>query len=191
MRREFFMSTKKESIVTLVKRLVPDAEQRAKVFDEITRKEDEGYSFHNAPASLELLIARILDGRKLPFEVREYHVSARGTREMDVCEATVKVIVRGALFHKVCEGNGPVSALDGALRLALNSSFPQLNDVTLSDFSVELIGTTAGADSVTLVSVVSSQRERRWSTIGVSRNLIKASLLALADGLEYALIKAK
>lgn len=179
---------KSESTIALVNRLVTNIQHRARVFEAIAKKENEGYSYQNAEASLELLVIRLLNGKKLPFIVTDYHVSLRGSETSHECEASVKVIVRGALFHRVSDGNGPISALDGALRLALEDSFPQLRTVRLDDYSVGLVGNLAGADSKTRVLVVTADNERRWGTVGVSQNVVEASLSALADGLEYALL---
>lgn len=179
---------KSESAIALVNRLVTGAKNRAKVFNVIAVKEAEGYSYQNAKASLELLIIRLLNGKKLPFTIKGYHVSLRGSDIFHESEAIVKVIVRGALLHRVSEGNGPISALDGALRLALEDSFPQLGRARLVDYSVQLVGGKVGVDSRTSVLVASSNGQDTWWTVGVSQNVVEASLLALADGMEYALM---
>src|SRR3989344_6325045 len=106
----------KESTVMLINRLVQDAEQRAQIFTAAAERETFGYAYNNARASLVLLIARVLDGKKLPFELSGYHVSMRGNFSSGTCEASVKVTVRGAQYHEVSDGSGPVGALDAALR---------------------------------------------------------------------------
>ena len=179
---------KPESTVTLINRLVQEAEQRVQVFTAAAERETFGYAYNDAQASLVLLIARVLDDKKLPFELKGYHVSMRGDLGTDTCEASVKVIVRGAQYHKVSDGSGPVCALDAALRLALHESFPQLVKVNLADYSVRLVGEKAGADSKTIVSIEFSDGKDTWKVAGVSKNLVKASLLALIDGYEYALL---
>lgn len=177
-----------ESTVALISRLVSDVEQRAQVFTAAAEKEKFGYSYSEAHASLVLLIARVLDGKKLPFGLVSYHVSMRGGLDSDACEASVKVVVQGAQYHEVSEGSGPIGALDAALRLALHERFPQLANVHLVDYSVKLVGERVGADSKTIVSIDFSDGTDSWEVTGVGRNLVKASLLALIDGYEYALL---
>ncbi|MEK7169945.1 MAG: alpha-isopropylmalate synthase regulatory domain-containing protein [Patescibacteria group bacterium] len=184
---------KPESTTMLVNRLVSRTEDREKVFQAVAEKERFGYTFENANASLELLIARILNGKKLPFAVASYHVSIRGSmedgaRNGHVCEASIKVRVSGAEFFEVSDGNGPVCALDGAIRLALSKSrLPCLDSIKLVGYSVGLVaGTAVGTDAKTYVQITTSNGPVVWSTAGVSENVIEASLLALVDSLEYA-----
>lgn len=181
-----------ESTVALVNRLVKDASERARVFDAIAEKEREGYLYQHASASLQLLIARMLNGKRLPFTVKEYHVSARGGDMFHECEATVKVIIRGAQYLEVSDGDGPVGALDGALRVALERVFPDLVHVKLDDYSVRLVGKKTGVNAKTCV-LISTYHEADpaavWWTMGVSTNVLEASLLALTDSLEYALLR--
>ncbi len=159
----------------------------------VAAKEEFGYSFREAPASLVLLIARELDGKKLPFELSDFHVSIRGEKlntptPLRTCEATVKVVVRGAQHHRVSDGKGPVAALDAALHLALDEIFSRLKDVRLTDYSVRLVDNTGGAASKTVVSIEFSDGTDAWNVAGVSEDLVEASLLALIDGYEYALL---
>lgn len=183
-----------ESTVALVNALVRGSKNRQRVFAEIAHKENYGYCFDMANASLELLIARILNGKKLPFTVKSYHVSMRGSMEAGaetkhICEASVKVIVRGAQYFKVSEGDGPISALDTALRLALGKSFSNLERFRLTDYLVGLVpGTMAGTGAKTRALIVTTDGQTSWRTAGVGTNVVEASLLALVDGLEYALL---
>ncbi|HCB35342.1 MAG: hypothetical protein A2W52_03845 [Candidatus Taylorbacteria bacterium RIFCSPHIGHO2_02_49_25] len=187
---------KSESTVGLVTRLVPQ-EKYSQVLDAVRKQEHLGYDFDEANATLELLIARLLDGKKLPFMVTAYHVSMRGEGLNDakvshVCEVSIKVLVKGAQFHEVAEGNGPIDALDKALRLALNKSFPSVDSVRLIDYSVGLVpGETTGANAKTRVFMLSTNGSRTWRTSGVDQNVVEASRLALVDSLEYALMPTK
>ncbi len=191
-REEFF--TMQESPVTLVNRIVREPENRDRVFGVIADKERFGYAFDRANASLELLVARTLNGKKLPFNVTDYHISMRGCMgKGSVCEASLKVLIRGAELHRVSEGSGPVNALDGALRIALGeSSFPHLDKTRLIDWQGELVpGTQTGTEARTRIFVTTTDGHRTWRTIGVSENVIEASLIAVVDSLEYALMPKK
>jgi 2-isopropylmalate synthase len=136
-----------------------------------------------------LLIRKHLQHTSLPFNVEGYHVSIRGNNGQSVCEATVKVRVKDKIAHTVAEGDGPVNALDGALRQALVKFFPQLEKVTLVDYKVRIINTAAGTAAKTRVLITSSDGHKEWGTVGVSENIITASLQALVDSMEYALQK--
>ena len=100
-------------------------------------------------------------------------------------EATVKVEVDGTLYHTAASGNGPVNALDAALRKALSPRFPTLDDVSLHDYKVRILNGDAGTAATTRVLVESGKGTKRWTTVGCSSNIIEASLLALVDSLEY------
>ncbi len=187
---------KPQSTIALVNRLVRESESRPRIFDVIEAQERLGYTFENANASLELLIARLVNGKKLPFSVISYHVSMRGSMEGDtktghICEASVKVHVGGAEFFEVSEASGPVHALDGAIRCALDKSrLPKLGPVRLVDYTVGLVnGTETGTGAKTCVRIVTSDQSVAWSTMGVSENVVEASLLALIDSLEYAFFR--
>jgi 2-isopropylmalate synthase len=106
-----------------------------------------------------------------------------------ICEATVKVRVGETVHHEVADGDGPVNALDGALRNALAKSFPKLKNVTLTDYKVRILDSATGTNAKTRVLIQSSDGKREWGTVGVSGNIIEASLQALVDSMEYALLK--
>jgi len=167
----------------------PDTPELKAVLSEIKKLESEGYEFEAAEASLALLIRKHLKHTPLPFHVEGYHVSIRGHDGRSVCEATVKVRVKDNIAHTVAEGDGPVNALDGALRQALVKFFPQLEKVSLVDYKVRIINTTAGTAAKTRVLITSSDGHNEWGTVGVSENIITASLQALVDSMEYALQK--
>ena len=127
--------------------------------------------------------------RDLLFTVDMYHVSMRRDARDSICEATVKVRVGSTVHHTVAEGDGPVNALDGALRAALIRSVPQLSKVMLTDYKVRILNAGAGTAAKTRVLIESTDGRREWGTVGVSENIIEASLQALADSIEYALLR--
>lgn len=167
----------------------PDTPELKKILAQIKSLEHEGYEFEAAEASLALLIRRILYKKELPFSIEAYHVSIRRTGEDSICEATIKVKVGEKIAHTVAEGDGPVNALDGALRLALQCFFPELEKVRLTDYKVRILEGLAGTAAKTRVLVESSDGVNEWGTVGVSANIIEASMQALIDSMEYALLK--
>jgi 2-isopropylmalate synthase len=152
--------------------------------------EHQGYEFEAADGSLTLLIRRVLSKAPPPFSVDAYHVSMRSEGGTSVCEATVKVRVGGERAHTVADGDGPVNALDAALRAALATFYPQLNNVRLTDYKVRIIDSTTGTAATTRVLIQSSDGVNEWGTIGVNENIVEASLQALVDSLECALINS-
>ena len=151
--------------------------------------EHEGYEFEAADGSLALLIWRALKSEAKPFTVDAYHVSIRSGASSSVCEATVKVVVGADHAHTVAEGDGPVNALDGALRSALLKFYRDLEDVRLTDYKVRIVNSTLGTASRTRVLIESCDGASTWTTIGVHENIIEASLQALVDSLEYGLLR--
>ncbi|SPE51723.1 Uncharacterized AIPM/Hcit synthase family transferase aq_356 [Verrucomicrobia bacterium] len=155
----------------------------------IKKLEHDGYEFEAAEASLALVIRKILKHEQPPFTIEGYHVSNRRDKSISVCQASVKVLVDGVVEHTIAEGDGPVNALDQALRAALVKFFPQLKRVQLTDYKVRIINSTAGTGARTRVLIESSDGKNEWGTVGVHDNIIEASLQALADSLEYRLMK--
>ena len=141
------------------------------------------------PSFLALLIQKRLEHRELPFTVEGYHVSMRGDGTSSICEAIVKVRVKNDFSHTVAEGDGPVNALDGALRLALSKFSRSLRQLKLTDYKVRIIDSATGTAAKTRVLITTSDGKREWGTVGVSENIITASLQALADSMEYALMR--
>jgi 2-isopropylmalate synthase len=113
----------------------------------------------------------------------------RSAGKDSVCEATVKVHVDGETGHTVAEGDGPVNALDNALRAALAKFFPQIKKVVLTDYKVRILESSTGTGARTRVLIESSNGQEEWGTVGVHDNIIEASLQALVDSMEYALMK--
>jgi 2-isopropylmalate synthase len=157
----------------------------------IKELEHLGYEFEAADGSLALLIRRALTASPPPFFVDAYHVSMRRDAAGSICEAIVKVRVGEESEHRVAEGDGPVNALDAALRAALVRHYRQLKDVHLTDYKVRIIDSTSGTAARTRVLIESSDGTSEWGTVGVSDNIVEASLQALVDSLEYALVKDK
>jgi 2-isopropylmalate synthase len=170
-------------------KLDPDAPESKAILARIKELENEGLEFESAEASLALLILRQLRRRELPFCVEGYHVSMRAMGQASVCEATIRVRVKDRVAHTVAEGDGPVNALDGALRGALSKFFPSLLKLKLIDYKVRIIDSATGTAAKTRVLITTSDGRREWGTVGVSENIITASLQALADSMEYALMK--
>jgi 2-isopropylmalate synthase len=160
------------------------------ILNRVKELEHEGYEYEAAEASMALIIRGILNRNPaLKFDVEKYHVSMRRDANQSVCEATVRVRVGKKVHDEVAEGDGPVNALDSALRSALAKSFPKLKKVTLTDYKVRILDGVAGTAAKTRVLIESSDGQREWGTVGVSENIIEASLQALVDSMEYALLK--
>ena len=150
------------------------------VLEHIKDLESQGYQFEAAEGSFELLSRRSHPGYAAPFEVLDVVViSERRRGNTMFAEATIKLKIGGQLEHVVAEGNGPVHALDGAFHKALNLHFPQLRDVHLADYKVRILDPDAATGARTRVLIETACGEERWSTIGVSQNIIEASAIAL------------
>ena len=159
------------------------------VLQRIKELEHQGYEFEAADGSLALLIRRSLTNTPPPFFVDAYNVAVRRTEAGSACEAVVKVRVGEESEHRVAEGDGPVNALDAALRTALVRYYPQLKNVHLTDYKVRIIDSRSGTAARTRVLIESSDGSAEWGTVGVNDNIVEASLQALTDSLEYALVK--
>ncbi|MFN7138436.1 MAG: citramalate synthase, partial [Limisphaerales bacterium] len=191
-------------------KIANDTPELKNILNRIKELEHAGYEFEAAEGSLALLIRRRLKNEPAPFVVEAYHVSMRrdvamhkGAEGKSVCEATVKVCVGDQFAHTVADGDGPVNALDSALRNALINFFPQLKKVQLTDYKVRIldgekiepVSTPAktakdtGTASKIRVLIESTDGKEEWGTVGVSTNIIEASLQALVDSLEYGLLK--
>jgi 2-isopropylmalate synthase len=159
------------------------------ILREVKRLEHLGYEFEAAEASLELLIRRVLSAPEPLWELLEYHCTyIRSVRNRyETCEATVKLRVGQENYYTVAEGDGPVNALDAALRKALTPVYPEIQKITLDDYKVRIIGSHVGTEARTRVLVDSTDHHENWCTVGVSDNIIEASWLALVDSYEYKL----
>ncbi|HKM57481.1 MAG TPA: citramalate synthase [Chthoniobacterales bacterium] len=163
--------------------------QVAAILQEVKRLEHIGYEFEAAEASFELLIRRILGPVEPFWELLEYHCTYIRSVQNNygTCEATVKLRIKNEEIHTVAEGDGPVNALDAALRKALIPVYPRIEPVTLDDYKVRIIGSRHGTGARTRVLIDSTDRHDNWCTVGVSDNIIEASWLSLVDSYEYTL----
>jgi 2-isopropylmalate synthase len=168
-----------------------------KVLNQIKLLENQGFKYDSAEASFDLLIHRAQSEYTPPFELVDFMVIVERHRRLPniankeelLSEATIKVKVGNTIEHTAAEGNGPVNALDQALRKALIPFYPNLNSVELNDFKVRILEETAGTASQIRVIIESSDGREHWRTMGSSSNLIEASWLALSDSIEYWLLK--
>jgi len=170
-------------------RLTNDTPELKPILNRVKELENQGYEYEAAEGSLALLIGKTLKHREPPFSVDAYHVSMRRDAKDTIVEATVKVRVGDKRAQTVADGDGPVNALDGALRNALVKFFPQLKAVTLTDYKVRILDSATGTAAKTRVLIQSTDGKREWGTVGVNENIIEASLQALVDSMEYALLK--
>ncbi|MBO0803724.1 MAG: citramalate synthase [Nocardiopsaceae bacterium] len=163
-----------------------------RVTDRVKEMEARGYSFEAADASFELLLRDELAGEKhRHFTVESWRVIVeQGAGAMATTEATVRLHVKGERVIAVGEGNGPVNALDMALRTALEQTFPELANLELSDFKVRILEGSHGTGAVTRVLITSGDGDGAWSTVGVDENIISASWHALEEAVTYGLLRA-
>jgi 2-isopropylmalate synthase len=166
-----------------------DTPELKAILARIKELEHRGYEFEAAEGSLALLIHRILRHNEPPFRVEAYHISMRRDGKESIVEATVKVRVDGNVAHTVAEGDGPVNALDSALRSALTRFYPQVGQLQLTDYKVRILDSVTGTAATTRVLIESSDGRQEWGTVGVHENIIEASLQALIDSLEYGILR--
>ncbi|MBM4018241.1 MAG: citramalate synthase [Planctomycetes bacterium] len=161
-----------------------------KVLREVQRLENEGFQFEACEASFALLVRRLAGRDKSYFELDHYSVGIKKDGDRPpVTEATVKLRVGPDWQHTVAEGDGPVNALDAALRKALTAAYPGLAGMSLVDYKVRVINSGAGTAARVRVVIESRDRREHWGTVGVSENIIDASWQALVESIEYKLMK--
>lgn len=167
--------------------------QTRALLNAVTEREHEGYSYEGAEASFELLLMQQFGRYRTLFETRGYRciVEQRAGDAEPVNEATVKLAVDGVEKLTVAEGDGPVHALDGALRKALLEFYPELAGIKLTDFKVRVVNTREGTAAKVRVIIDSTDGEQTWSTVGVSTNMIEASWHALVDSIVYGLTRCE
>jgi len=173
--------------------LAKNSPETRQVLEELLRLEHEGYVFEDAEASFALLMKKALGEYRKLFDLIGFRVivEKRGGDAGPITEATLKVAVDGAEMLTVAEGEGPVHALDGAMRKALEHFYPELSGIRLTDFKVRVVNVKEGTAAKVRVLVESADDSGSWSTIGVSENVIEASWQALADSIEYGLLRAR
>ncbi|MCL6630561.1 MAG: citramalate synthase, partial [Armatimonadetes bacterium] len=162
------------------------------VLDHITKLEKEGFSFEGAEASFELLLRKSVGSYKKLFDLKSFRVivEQRGTDPEPITEATLRVVANGEEMLTVAEGDGPVHALDNALRKALEKFYPEeLKHIKLTDFKVRVLNASDGTAAGVRAIVESTDGTSSWSTVGVSENIIEASWHALVDSVEYGLLR--
>jgi 2-isopropylmalate synthase len=165
------------------------SDQAREVLAQIKALEAQGFTFESAEASISVMLQKLQPGYHPPFELIDFVVTVehRQGRGM-LAEATVKVRVGDQVIHTAAEGNGPVSALDAALRKALLDVYPALGGIRLDDYKVRILDSENGTGAAVRVLIDTKNGTRRWSTVGASTNIIEASWRAMADSLEYALL---
>jgi 2-isopropylmalate synthase len=185
----------KGNILHKAAELCPDletpTEQAREVLREVKELEARGYQFEGAEGSFELLLRRSQPGYQPPFELLDFLVLVEKRRGTGIiAEATVKARVGDEIIHTAAVGNGPVNALDRAIRKAILPFYPELDRVQLVDYKVRILDEEAATAAQTRVLIEASDGERNWNTVGSSTNIIEASFHALVDSLELPLARA-
>ncbi len=168
-----------------------DTPELKAMLTKIKDKEHRGYEYEAAEASLALLIRKLLKHEEPPFKIVGYQASMRRDGDFAVCQANVKIQVGDEFTHTIAEGDGPVNALDGALRAALVNHFKKIKKLRLTDYKVRILDSASGTEAKTRVLIESSDGHSEWGTVGVHENIIEASLQALIDSIEYYLMVKK
>jgi 2-isopropylmalate synthase len=176
---------------------IPEGKKMEEVLKQIKLLENQGFQYDVAEASFDLLLRRAQPDYQPPFELVDFMIvvekrrrpPTRGNQEEPLSEATIKVKVDNRVVHTAAEGDGPVNALDQALRKALIQFYPDLSAIKLIDYKVRILEETAGTAAQVRVLIESSDGKENWRTVGSSTNIIEASWLALADSIEHWLIK--
>jgi 2-isopropylmalate synthase len=159
------------------------------VLGEVKALEAKGFSFETAEASVMMMLQRQQSGYIPPFDLIDFTVTVEHRQGRGIfAEATVKVRVNGEVLHTAAEGNGPVNALDAALRKALVGHYPQVDRFQLADYKVRILDGNNGTAATTRVLIDTQNGTKSWSTVGASTNIIEASWRALADSVEYGLM---
>lgn len=160
------------------------------IVSHIKKLENEGFEFENANASFELIIRKVTGKYSPVFDMRHFRlIIERTENNAIISEGVVKIAVKDREEYVVATGNGPVNAIDGALRKALEKQYPQIRGMQLVDYKVRVLGQKSGTDSLVRVLIESKKGDKTWMTVGVSANIIEASLQALIDSIEYMLLK--
>jgi 2-isopropylmalate synthase len=168
----------------------PDSDLTDQILAKVVSMENAGYQFEAADASFHLLVQRCKNEFRPHFERLHYHVNVETGQDGQIrTEATIKIRIGDVVKHEVAEGDGPVNALDAAMRKALNGSFPNLAKLHLVDYKVRVINSEAATAAGVRVVIESQDEDDVWGTVGVSENVIEASWIALVDSFEYKLWK--
>ncbi|HID23209.1 MAG TPA: citramalate synthase, partial [Planctomycetaceae bacterium] len=171
-------------------RIESDDALMRRILQRVQDLENIGYQFEAAEASFDLLVKKEAGTYRPKFQRIHYRVNVETDEHNEPqTEATIKLKVNGRIEHVVAEGDGPVNALDNALRKALTGAYPNLAEMHLVDYKVRVINSTEGTAARVRVVIESADHEEMWATVGVSENIIEASWLALVDSVEYKLFK--
>lgn len=174
------------------RKMITDKKVARQILSRVQELENAGYQFETAEASFDLLIKKEMGTYEKTFDLIKYHIDVeRSPAGQMVTEATVKLQVDGKTEHVVSEGDGPVNALDNALRKALEPFYPSIKDMSLIDYKVRVVNARAGTAAKVRVIIESRDSEGLWGTVGVSENIIEASWHALVDSVEYKVLKDK
>lgn len=193
-RRKFLISELSGASNVLAKlegtRIAENKELAKALLTQVQDLENQGYQFESAEASFDLLVRKAMGTYKPAFELVKFHVNVERNGNNEVgTEATVKLKVDGVLEHVVAEGDGPVNALDRALRKSLERFYPSIRDMHLIDYKVRVVNAKEGTAARVRVVIETRDKETMWGTVGVSENVIDASWKALVDSVEYKLLK--
>jgi 2-isopropylmalate synthase len=169
-------------------------DEAKQVLTQIKEMENQGYTFEGASASIDIMLRRVTNGYQAPFEVVDFMVLTENREGRGLfTEATVKIKVGEEIRHTVADGNGPVNALNVALRQALYQDFPQLMNIHLTDYKVRILDSDSGTAAYTRVMIDFHDDETGhiWTTVGAHTNIIESSWRALVDSMEYALLNER
>ncbi len=168
--------------------LSKNTSQTQKILAKVKRKEDEGYQFETADASFELLIRKILGEYKPVFKLKKFEVIVENRNGEITSDAIIKIEINGKQKYTFAEGDGPINALDTALRKLLEEDHPVLKEMHLTDYKVRVLDVKGGTAAKVRVLIESTDGEHTWGTVGVSENIIDASYQALVDSIEYYIL---
>ncbi|HCJ78739.1 MAG TPA: citramalate synthase, partial [Desulfotomaculum sp.] len=165
-------------------------EENRTILKEIKELEHQGYQFEGAEGSLELRLRKIYQGHKERFKLENLRVIIEKRENGTVySEATIKITINNHTVHTAAEGNGPVNALDNALRKAIEEAYPEIKKMHLTDYKVRVLDEKDGTGAMVRVLIETGDGQRSWGTVGVSPNIIEASWQALVDSIAYGLLK--
>ncbi|MBI5700709.1 citramalate synthase [Candidatus Saganbacteria bacterium] len=169
-----------------------DSASAKDIIKKLKQLEHEGYQFEEGEASFELLLKRSFGLHRPSFELQKYSIEiVQNTEENFIVNANIKIIVKGKTYESKAIGDGPINALDGALRKVLEDIYPAIKTIKLADYKVRVLDSKAGTAARVRVIIESCDDSKCWGTVGVSTNVVEASYLALVDSLEYKLLREK
>ena len=171
-----------------------DPKAAAQLLEAVKQRENQGFQYEGAEGSFELLVRRMAPGYQRPFQLVDFMTMVEGRGQEQghgevKSQVMLKVRVGEEVMHTAADGDGPVNALDNALRKALLGFYPSLERVKLVDYKVRVVNQGHGTGSVVRVLIESTDGQDSWSTVGASENIIEASWMALSDSLEYWLLR--